>query len=576
MKIICLALFWILVFAGFTSSAQNSKVDSILTTILDAKDGAHMNSIQTVVSPKILALNNFANNAAWNEPDLVKEVAEGLISYALSEKNDSLLAWSTHYLGLSYYNMHYSTLSIETYEKALALAWTKNSPSAGSFRAFCTLNIGCNYEFLGEFDKAASYYYSSIRMNEDLGVPYVAAEAKLDVASLNIRMNNPEEARKNILEALDALREFGDSVRVSEGYRMLSSIEIYEKNYNEAEKFFKQALDIAMDLNDGERLVKIYQDYGDALFSQRFFLRALETYKKAMDYCAPSVFPASYFHVKGSMGKAQVELELYVQAEENLISAHKGLSKLLANSLLLELEQSLTNLYAKKGDYEQFQYYFGLSVARKDTLAAIEKLRSIGESEVIYRTAQKDRQIEIQNLRIRNRNTQILFISVIALFFLLGFVVVLQLLRDVRIKNIELLERNLELSQRWDQIQNSYFSNDSLDGDTSLFKGIYDLVAGKQEYINPRLSVDYLARELKSNNKYVSNAIKEKTGMNFNAFVNTFRIEKAKNLLRGGNSNKWSLEVIAENCGFNNHTTFYQTFKRNTGLTPSAFRKIRS
>ena len=94
----------------------------------------------------------------------------------------------------------------------------------------------------------------------------------------------------------------------------------------------------------------------------------------------------------------------------------------------------------------------------------------------------------------------------------------------------------------------------------------------EQIYTKTDITVDYLSKKLSSNTKYISKAIKEETGMNFNTFINTFRIEEAKKLLQDKISSPWSLDAVAEKSGFNNTTSFFQAFKKNTGLTPSAFR----
>jgi YesN/AraC family two-component response regulator len=569
-------LLIILVCSKYSTSFPTYSKDSILSEILNAKNTAHLKSIKADVGPKVMALNNWANEALWSEPGLVKEVANELIRYALDNNNDSLLSWSYHYLGISYYHLNYWKISIDAYKKALETNWAINSDGAGYFRAFCALNIGCNFELLGNYDKAAEYYYKSIRMNEEFGIPYVAAEAKLDVASLNIRMNNQEEARNNILESLDVLSEFQDSARLSEGYRMLASIEISDKNYEKAEYYRNEALSIGSKLNDTERLVKIYQDYGDALFYQKLYPKALLNYNKALEYCIPSKFPATYFQLTGRFGKVQLELKQYNLAEKSLLEAYNGLKNLDASSLLLEIEQNLATLYAMKSDKKLFEQYFSLAISLKDTLAAIEKIRSIGESEVIYKTAQKDRQIEIQHLLLASRKNKIFLISVTAIVLFLAIIMLLHLLKRVRKVNRELLERNIELSRQWDRIQGTYFNDKKPDAGSKLFKKIYSLVVDNNEYSNSKMSVDHLARELNSNSKYISQAISTKTGMNFNTFINTFRIEKAKELLRNEQTDDRSLETIAEECGFNNNTTFYQTFKRNTGLTPSKYRNIPS
>ena len=544
-----------------------------MLTIINADKTEHLNSIDTDVGPKITALNNWANNTAWNEPHHVKEVCEKLIPYAIKQKNDSLLSWSYHYLAITYYNMHYCNLSIETYKKALSTEWAKKSNGANSFRAFCALNLGCNYEFLGELDQAAKYYYLSIEMNERMGIPYVAAEAKLDVASLNIKLKQYKEARQNILESIPVLKQFNDSVRLAEAYRILSTIEVANQDFNRATLSLNQALSIATKLNDTERMVKIYLDYGEALFNQNQFSEALSAFNKALSLSNPELFPATFFQSLSNLGKTQLELSQIKLAEKNLLNAHAGFSDLKATPQLLQTENILARLYVKTGNQERFQHYFDLAHAHKDSIAATEKIRSVAESEVKYQTAQKERQIELQNIKLRNRRKQVGWITTIALLLLAGLLIVLNLLRKVKAKNKNLLKRNLELSRQWEQLQSSYKLASSKKKN-DLFGKIYIYVAEQKQYTNPQLTVELLASELATNVKYISKAIKENANMNFNAFVNTFRIEEAKSLLRSNEGQTLSQEAIAEQCGFNNSTTFYQKFKQITGLTPSVYRHI--
>ena len=53
--------------------------------------------------------------------------------------------------------------------------------------------------------------------------------------------------------------------------------------------------------------------------------------------------------------------------------------------------------------------------------------------------------------------------------------------------------------------------------------------------------------------------------------MNEYRIEAAKLLLI--NEKKMSMDLIAEQCGFNSQSTFYNAFKKLVGATPALFRK---
>ena len=62
---------------------------------------------------------------------------------------------------------------------------------------------------------------------------------------------------------------------------------------------------------------------------------------------------------------------------------------------------------------------------------------------------------------------------------------------------------------------------------------------------------------------------KKATGMTPNAWLCNERIKRAKKLLR---TTDLSLHGIAERCGFASDTYFFTSFRKNTGLTPMAFR----
>ena len=59
--------------------------------------------------------------------------------------------------------------------------------------------------------------------------------------------------------------------------------------------------------------------------------------------------------------------------------------------------------------------------------------------------------------------------------------------------------------------------------------------------------------------------------MNFNDFVNHYRIEAIKEKLNNGEHNTSTLLGIALDCGFNSKATFNRAFKKSTSLSPKDF-----
>ena len=56
-------------------------------------------------------------------------------------------------------------------------------------------------------------------------------------------------------------------------------------------------------------------------------------------------------------------------------------------------------------------------------------------------------------------------------------------------------------------------------------------------------------------------------------YINGYRVKEAKHLLKLKTYNKYSIEGIARNVGFNSKSSFNNAFKRFTGLTPSQYKK---
>jgi AraC-like DNA-binding protein len=95
-------------------------------------------------------------------------------------------------------------------------------------------------------------------------------------------------------------------------------------------------------------------------------------------------------------------------------------------------------------------------------------------------------------------------------------------------------------------------------------------ILNEKWYLEPRLSLRQLAQRLASNESYISRTINKGLGKSFNAYINQFRVDYAKDLI---NQNETSMLIIALDSGFNSKATFNRVFKEHSGLTPTQFKK---
>ncbi len=92
-------------------------------------------------------------------------------------------------------------------------------------------------------------------------------------------------------------------------------------------------------------------------------------------------------------------------------------------------------------------------------------------------------------------------------------------------------------------------------------------------YLNPELTISDVASKLNFPAKYLSQVINESFDRNFYDFINSYRIEEAKKQLNeNSDPKKTVLEVLYES-GFNSKSAFNSAFKKQTGFTPTQFRK---
>ena len=94
------------------------------------------------------------------------------------------------------------------------------------------------------------------------------------------------------------------------------------------------------------------------------------------------------------------------------------------------------------------------------------------------------------------------------------------------------------------------------------------LMQEEKIYEDPELTLTQVAKQLQSNPSFISMVVNRGFGLNFNDFINQFRIEAVKEMLKKGEHKKQTLLGIAYECGFNSKATFNRAFKKVTGLTP--------
>jgi len=95
----------------------------------------------------------------------------------------------------------------------------------------------------------------------------------------------------------------------------------------------------------------------------------------------------------------------------------------------------------------------------------------------------------------------------------------------------------------------------------------------EKAYLNPELNLSDLAKLAKMTRGQLSETINSGFHKNFNDFVNHYRVEAFKIMLKENKQQQLSLLGIAQECGFNSKATFNRVFKKLTRYSPTEYLK---
>jgi len=116
------------------------------------------------------------------------------------------------------------------------------------------------------------------------------------------------------------------------------------------------------------------------------------------------------------------------------------------------------------------------------------------------------------------------------------------------------------------------YANKKIEQDDAneIIERLNDLMKNEALYKNSLISMPQVAKRLGMPTPKFSQLLNDNLNKSFSVFINEYRIEAAKVLLCEQDSQ--SIEMIAEQCGFNSQSTFYSAFKKITSQTPAVFK----
>ncbi len=102
-------------------------------------------------------------------------------------------------------------------------------------------------------------------------------------------------------------------------------------------------------------------------------------------------------------------------------------------------------------------------------------------------------------------------------------------------------------------------------------EAIVDYLKAEKPYLNPDFDLEDIEEALEIPKHHITYCFAYILNKKFTAYRSWIRIEHAKGLLKGGSADSLSIDGIGSQSGFPSRSSFYATFKAETGMTPSQY-----
>ncbi len=387
-------------------------------------------------------------------------------------------------------------------------------------------------------------------------------------------------------------------------------------------EYLYQAREIANWTEDSMLIADVYTNFGIAYYRSGDHLKAIEYYKKARSLISDKtsyteVWIAEYQNlcytlidsVESACALSAYLLEQGLTYNPKILSnAYRGRAWCYAK----HGQKDSTIYYLKKAaetreSYEKAKaspgfYYYLCDVAiiieeyelavkyLRKSLKQFRKFSRESNAEALnYTRAQFDYELQkerIKKLKLENqlqdeqnvRQQLIIFIIAAFLIIMISFLLIFRKqIKNLQLAYQNLVKRNLELdkvniSLKALEIKKTTKQNGThIKDEEKIYLKLKALLEDEKIFRQQDLSESKLAELLNTNTTYLSSIINNRFSMHFKTLLNKYRIDEARNLLVSEKYSIFSIEGIATEVGYQSRSAFYQVFKQNTGMTPSAY-----
>lgn len=376
-------------------------------------------------------------------------------------------------------------------------------------------------------------------------------------------LNRPKIARSHYINGLELYSNMMDSIGIKGNLINIGSTYFLEEKFDSAEIYFEQA--------------QVYERLGIQEFHENLtnnlatVYQNTDRYNKAIEYYTLLINEGdqsntTHYYNLGLVYYKNKDYQKSVQMLETATTIEYDKSNIFLSSVYSALSTSLNKIGETKKAYTALSYADSLKIIEdKESANRLLDELKLNHQEKLF---EKEKILSSEKIRHEQKEKLLLRFILGLVTILLLVIVVLFILKSR--KNQVLFQKNIELTLANKKTKKPKKENNV---STTLITKLEKLLNEKEAFTNSKLTLEKLAKQLNTNRTYLSENINSHYKMSFSVLINQLRIKKAREMLIDKEFVHYSIEGISDSVGFNSLSTFNTYFKKETGITPSYFRK---
>lgn len=488
-----------------------------------------------------------------------------------------------YHKGYLYRSLGINNLSLQSYLKSLKIYEDMRD---SNLVAWVLLDIGNIYfNQKSKLPIAFEHYEKAYRVFEELKNSEGLIVTDFCLGLTATERNQYAQSKSYLLDAIKWCDERKDYYRKALALSYLGQLYLKQKDYEKAKEYFDQSFAINSEKGFKDGLAYTYIDYANVFQVQKKYDQSLENLNKSLSLYKELGDKSNISSTLQRIGKVFAAKESYASAVDYALRA---LSVADSNNLVImqqEILPVIADYYSRLKDYTNAFNYLKKSNDLKEsdmntilnqTQTEYEMEDAQHKSELLKKENElKDSEITLQR--------KIIYTVVFGLVLVVGLLVML-LVRSNQLKksNVHLFKTNLEIMNKEKEIieikTSHRYSKSPLSSEENqnMLDHLMELINNEKIYLNNQLTIEDVAKKLNTNRTYLSQIINEKFDVNFNNFINKYRVKEAQQMLLKDSNKAFTIESIANSAGFHSKSSFNTAFKKFTGLTPSDFVRIKN